>query len=159
MRKNQSKPPATAKEQKLKQSLQEAGPEGLLHVLETDPQARHIVSITVSKQFSGPIPSPEYLEKYQSIDPKLVDRILEHADREQAHRFKYEDQSLKEFSTVNARGQRFSIVIALGGLAAASVIAVLSPFSGSSYAAGAIGVAALGMPIGKSILDAIRSKD
>ncbi|MEB3244731.1 MAG: DUF2335 domain-containing protein [Vampirovibrionales bacterium] len=36
--------------------------------------------------FSGPTPPPELLKAYESIQPGFADRLMQHAEREQAHR-------------------------------------------------------------------------
>lgn len=45
-----------------------------------------MVTVTASREFSGPIPPPELLHKYDEVVPGAANRILEMAEREAAHR-------------------------------------------------------------------------
>lgn len=60
-------------------------------LMETPPFARQITVRTSS----GPLPSPEELKKYQQIDPKAVEKMIEIWDREVAHRHNMETSSLR----------------------------------------------------------------
>lgn len=51
------------------------------------------MSVVAAKYtFSGPIPPPEALERYEKIAPGAADRILTMAEMEQRHRHAYEDK-------------------------------------------------------------------
>lgn len=63
--------------------------------------------------FHGPLPPPETLEKYQRILPGSAERILQMAEREQAHRHRLE----AEFVRISRRGQLFAFFLGLIGLA------------------------------------------
>lgn len=47
---------------------------------------KDLVSVTTSREFSGPIPPPELLHRYDEVVPGAANRILEMAEREAAHR-------------------------------------------------------------------------
>ena len=47
---------------------------------------RRIIHAQHSEAFSGPIPPPDLLEKYNNIIPNGADRILAMAEQQQAHR-------------------------------------------------------------------------
>ncbi len=157
MAKTPNKPPSAIKEERLRQSIQAAGPEILKQVLESDPQTSKIVAVSASKYFSGPIPSPECLQQYKAIDPSLVSRILDHAEREQLKRFEMDEKSFNVSEKIATRGQRYALISTGLGLVAATILGVMSPFPGSAYAAAAIGVGSLGMPIAKGFLDWLKS--
>jgi uncharacterized membrane protein len=54
--------------------------------------------------FSGPLPPPEALSQYESISNGLAERIVQMAEREQAHRHEQEKQALTEDEENNKRG-------------------------------------------------------
>lgn len=51
-----------------------------------------VVLAQKSEHFEGPIPHPELLERYNSIVPGAAERILQMAEKEQAHRHKIDAQ-------------------------------------------------------------------
>jgi len=68
-------------------------------------------------EFSGPLPSPDHLEKYNEILPGAADRIIKMAEKEQENRSKLQ--------LVALRNERFkvsgSIIIGVGLLAVAGI--------------------------------------
>ena len=50
--------------------------------------------VSVTEQFSGPIPHPSILRDYDQITPGIGDRIVAMAEKEQAHRIECEKVSL-----------------------------------------------------------------
>lgn len=68
---------------------------------------------TVSKGFSGPIPPPNILHEYNTIDAGLADRIVSMAETEQKHRQMIEEKALNAAIKVEARGQNYALMIAL----------------------------------------------
>lgn len=70
------------------------------------------VQFKQTEAFSGPIPPPEDLGKYNTIVPGAGDRILKMAEAEQANRHSQETTVLR----LNGRGQFFSFIIRLLGM-------------------------------------------
>ena len=61
------------------------------------------VSITaVGSAYSGPLPAPATIKKYENILPGSAERIFKMAEKEQAHRIDWEITHLKKnyFSTL-----------------------------------------------------------
>jgi len=59
-------------------------------------QQAHQVSVQQVQQvqWSGPLPPPEALEKFNAVIPNGADRIVKMAEAEQAHRHEYEKSGL-----------------------------------------------------------------
>lgn len=78
----------------------------------------------VSEHFSGPIPPPHILEKYEAILPGAAERILAMAEKNSAHQIEIDkaivDGKLKELST----GQKLGFYIAILALCAAVVCSI-----------------------------------
>ena len=62
--------------------------------MNTKPQTQtsKIEKIVVSTQFSGPVPPPETLAKYESIVPGVAERIFKMAENEAAARIRIEEK-------------------------------------------------------------------
>jgi len=72
---------------------------------------KKIVAAHVSKQFSGPIPPPEYLEHYNRIVPNAAERILAMAEREQTHRHDGQKRALDADIKEGKLGQILAFLI------------------------------------------------
>jgi uncharacterized membrane protein len=70
--------------------------------------------------FSGPIPPPSYLARYNDVVPNGADRILAMAERQSAHRESLEAQvvagNLQAQKQGNSRAFILSLVVILGGI-------------------------------------------
>jgi len=66
--------------------------------------------------FSGPLPPPEYLERYDTILPGLADRIVRMAEEQSKHRQVMEKRLLWFDGMKSIFGQLFAFVIVLAGL-------------------------------------------
>lgn len=80
------------------------------------------IAATVVHQFSGPIPPPDALERYERLQPGFANRIMTMAEGQAQHR-----QSLeKAVTTANirseARGQVLGFIIAMTVIAISAVI-------------------------------------
>ena len=64
----------------------------------------------------GPLPSPEVLEKYNTIIPDGANRIMTMAEKQQDHRFGLENTALRSQLRQSKRGQIFGFIICLVGL-------------------------------------------
>ncbi len=72
-----------------------------------------------SESFSGPLPHPELLRKYEEAFPGAAERIFKIAEKEQEHRIKYDNNRLGGALIQSKRGQwmGFSLCILFGALA------------------------------------------
>ena len=63
--------------------------------------------------FSGPIPPPSYLARYNEVVPQGADRILAMAERQSKHRELLEAQVIAGNLRSQSRGSVFAFIIAL----------------------------------------------
>ena len=109
-------------------------------------------SIIVSRQFSGPLPSPESLAEFESIQVGFADRIVSMAEKSQLHRHNWENITL-ESEVHNAKIGMY------GGIGVSVLLILAAAFSAyikQPVVAGMfLGTAALGMV--KTLVDG-RSK-
>ncbi|MBB2206443.1 DUF2335 domain-containing protein [Gluconacetobacter takamatsuzukensis] len=103
----------------------------IVTALETD---RRTIS---TENYSGPLPPPDQLARYEQIMPGAVDRLIAMAEREQLHRLEIEKtiKIRREIGTSLA----VSLLVAIVGVG----IAVTGNFSGSIAVASTIGGAAV----------------
>ncbi len=118
--------------------------EGVRSALHDHPQAPPAVTVERHEvqAFSGPVPSPEVLDKYEKILPGAADRIITMAELEQSHRHECENKALRQNIENHkarnlevARGQRYGLVIGLTAIAAGAALA----FNGHGLPGGFIG--------------------
>ena len=71
-------------------------------------------TITVSSEiFSGPVPPPEILAEYKSIDPNIPDRIITMAENQQAHTHELEKYAMKSAVKTESKGQTYALIVSL----------------------------------------------
>ena len=66
--------------------------------------------------FSGPLPPPEILEKYEQILPGAAERILSMAETQSKHRISLEGRVIDADITNSKRGLIFGFIIGLVGI-------------------------------------------
>jgi len=73
-------------------------------------------SVQVSREshFSGPIPPPEILDKYNSIIPNGAERIMSMAERQSAHRITQEAKVISASSRDSFLGIVSGLIISIG---------------------------------------------
>ena len=96
--------------------------------------------VSVHQQWSGPLPPPAALEKFNQIIPGGAERILAMAEKEQAHRIEYEKIGLPETVNESKRGQYLGAVISV----AAVLGAVFTAYIGSHWV---VSVCLVGVPV------------
>jgi uncharacterized membrane protein len=104
--------------------------------LADQPKQIHLVQ---SSMYSGPIPPPEVLAKYNEIVQGAAERILKMAENQQNHRIELEKHVIKSQQRQSSIGQLFAIIIGIVGLFAGTY-AVLQ---GHDIAGAALGGATL----------------
>ena len=96
----------------------------------------------ITTGFSGPIPDPNTLQRYESIKNGLADRIVSMAERQSEHRQALEKKSLdaeiknkeKEFSEARL-GQIFALIIGLTAI----ICGTFASFNGAQWFGSIIG--------------------
>ena len=80
---------------------------------------------TVREEFSGPIPPPAVLERYNQIVPGAAERILAMAEKQSAHRMELEKIVITSGAASSVRGQWFGLFVALFGLLVTLILGLL----------------------------------
>jgi uncharacterized membrane protein len=112
---------------------------------EPKPLKQHHITHVVgaSTRFSGPFPPPILLREYKEIQDDLVERIVQLAEREQAHAHSQDkrhldlvEMQLKEDAVTTRRASQYGLLIVFAFLA----VGAAAIFTGQPY----IGVAIMG---------------
>jgi uncharacterized membrane protein len=111
------------------------------------PSGRIIAAQAMKMEFSGPMPHPDLLGRYEQICPGSADRIIRMAEQEAEHRRSAErtiiDAQIVDMNkqhTESRRGQICALVITLAALAAG----VYTAMAGHEVAGSIIGVGGIG---------------
>ncbi|MEK7586811.1 MAG: DUF2335 domain-containing protein [Patescibacteria group bacterium] len=89
--------------------------------------------------FSGPLPHPEILKKFDEVVPGAAERIIKMAEDQSIHRKELEKKVINSDIARSKWGQILGFVISVIGLLAAALIAIY----GNAVAGGIIGVGTL----------------
>ena len=92
-----------------------------------------------TQTFSGPLPPPEVLKKFDEVVPGAAERIIKMAEEQSAHRKELEKKVIDSDIARSKYGQVLGFCIAIVGLV---VLAFVSIF-GNAIAGGVIGVSTL----------------
>lgn len=94
---------------------------------------------SVSLKYSGPIPSPEFVARYEEICPGAAERILSMAEKvSDTNRGIRERESNAEISLA-LKGQFFGLIVALVGLAVAALAVIdAQPWIGGIVGGGSL---------------------
>ena len=100
------------------------------------PEQRKVVIQAIRQEsFSGPIPHPELLRKYEDVKPGFAERIVSMAERQLDHRINCEDKVVDGSVSESKRGQNYGLIVALMFLAGA----VFLGYNGHDWLAGVLG--------------------
>jgi uncharacterized membrane protein len=69
--------------------------------------------VSLQASFSGPLPPPEILEKYNAIEPGLADRIMRMAESQAQHRQHLERTVVESRARAEQRAQVLGTILAL----------------------------------------------
>jgi uncharacterized membrane protein len=72
-----------------------------------------IATLTQSVSFSGPLPPPGLLAKYNEVIPNGAERIMAMAERQSAHRESLEAKVVEGNVASQARGSHYAFIICL----------------------------------------------
>jgi len=97
------------------------------------------VSASISQQYSGPLPPPELLERFNQVIPSGAERIMAMAEQQSAHRINIETTVVKNQQWQSTLGQYFALFVTVFGLS----ISAWAIFTGHDGAGGTIGVATI----------------
>lgn len=102
---------------------------------ENQSEGGKVVATLTSQAMSGPLPPPALLNQYDQIVPGSAERILQMAEREQAHRIAVESSVLGEEAAQIKYGRRYAfavVVLVLG-------VVVFAILKGAFVVAGVLG--------------------
>lgn len=84
----------------------------------------HLVKREVAMSFSGPLPPPEILQKYDEILPGAAERIIKMAEQQAEHRRSLEQQVIKSDIKNSKLGVLCGFFIGMGGIIGGVVVAI-----------------------------------
>ncbi len=91
------------------------------------------------ESFSGPLPHPDVLRKFNEVVPGSAERIIKMAEEQSAHRKELEQKVITSDISRSKWGQILGFIIAIAGLIVSALVAIY----GSAIAGGIIGVGTL----------------
>lgn len=78
------------------------------------PEQRSVIVKAIQREsFSGPIPHPDLLQKYEEVQQGFAERIVSMAERQLDHRVKCEDTVVNGSVAESKRGQCFGLIVAV----------------------------------------------
>jgi uncharacterized membrane protein len=121
-----------------------------------DQHKSNAVVLRQSQSFSGPLPPPEMLRKFDEVVPGAAERIIKMAEEQSAHRKDLEKKVIESDISRSKWWQVLGFVIAIVGLIASAYIAIY----GNAIAGSVLGVGTLASLVGVFMYGAtIRSKE
>ena len=106
--------------------------------------SRGVLVTEISQSFSGPLPHPDVLRKFNEIVPGAAERIIKMAEDQSTHRKELEKKVIDSDIARSKWGQILGFIIAITGLGISTIIAIY----GSAIAGGVIGVGTLASLVG-----------
>lgn len=100
---------------------------------------RSAVQQTVSVEFSGPLPPPAVMERYEAILPGAAERLMQEAEKASAHERIMNEKALTAATREAFMGQIFAFGIGTIGIIASVIIAIKGSGIGSDIAAAILG--------------------
>ncbi len=92
-------------------------------------QNNHVVEYEKQEMFSGPVPHPEIIERYEKIYPGAAKQIFEEYDRQVLHRHKLEASVVKTDNIKSILGVVFGFTLAMSALIGGIVVALIQGIS------------------------------
>lgn len=112
--------------------------------------------MTAMQSFSGPLPHPDILKKFDEVVPGAAERIIKMAELQSEHRRELEKKVINSGIVREKWGQNLGFIIAVIGLGASALIAIY----GSPVVGGIIGFGTLASLVGVFMYGSkIRSKE
>ena len=117
-----------------------------------------VVVQAIKEEFSGPIPPPDLIEKYERIIPGSADRIMTMAEKQAAHRQAMEKKMIESESRDGLLGIIFAFLLGIGCLIACVVVVCLVPKNAGAISSAFLGVTGIGSITTGFIQSARRTK-
>lgn len=119
---------------------------------------REVVVQAIKEEFSGPIPPPDIIEKYERILPGAADRIITMAEQQATHRQAMEKKMIESESRDGLLGIIFAFLLGFGCLIACVVVVCLVPKNAGAISSAFLGVTGIGSITTGFIQSARRTK-
>lgn len=110
--------------------------------------------VGVSAHFSGPLPHPAILAKYEEILPGAADRIIKMAEEQSKHRQFLENKVISSGVINSKLGLIFGLIIGLAGIIASVILGIY----GQPLLSGIIGIGSIGSLVGTFIYGSQQSR-
>lgn len=110
-------------------------------------EVKQVVAQVIS-EYSGPIPPPNIIKKYEEILPGSADRILNMAEQQSMHRREMDKKLLNAQSRDSLFGIIFAFVLGIGCLIVAAVITINTPSNAGAICGSLFGVAGISSIVG-----------
>jgi len=117
---------------------------------EASRESQYLVAQQLRSEFSGPLPPPEILAKYENTFPGAAERIFQMAEDQAQHRRNMEKESLKLAGRDSLLGIATGFIIAAVGIVGGILIVYLNPSSAFNAIAG-------GAVSGSSLIGLVRT--
>lgn len=75
----------------------------------------------------GPVPNPDDLQRFGEIDPSFPNRLIEMAEKEQAHRHRDDAETNANIFKLHARGQFIGVLLGILGIGGIVWISLKAP--------------------------------
>ncbi len=106
---------------------------------ENNTKPADLVEVHMESSFSGPLPPPEILKKFDDVVPGAAERIIKMAEGQFIHRTELEKKVIESDISRSKWGQILGFVIAVVGLVVSAVVAVYaSATAGTIIGAGTL---------------------
>jgi uncharacterized membrane protein len=105
---------------------------------------RNSLILQKSESFSGPLPHPDLLLKFDEVVPGAAERILKLAETQSAHRIELERMVVSSDISRSKWGQILGFILAVIGLTASVVIGIF----GSALGGGIMGATTVASLVG-----------
>lgn len=132
-------------------------PEVVVEEREAAAVGRYVVK-AMREEFSGPIPHPDIIEKYERILPGSADRIISMAEKQATHRQAMEKKMIESEARDGLLGIIFAFLLGIGCLIACVVVVCLVPKNAGAISSAFLGVTGIGSITTGFIQSARRSK-
>ncbi|MEZ4104536.1 MAG: DUF2335 domain-containing protein [Candidatus Paceibacterota bacterium] len=113
----------------------------LPHSFNNSPNERGVVvhKQHVRHSFSGPLPHPDVLHRFEEVSPGAAERIIKMAEEQSSHRRNLEKKVIESDIYRSKWGQILGFIIAIVGLSVSAVIGVFgNPVAGSIMGTGTV---------------------
>lgn len=101
-------------------------------------QESYLLAQSIHSKFSGPLPHPDILAKYEDVYPGAASKIFQMAEEQANHRRKMESDTLWLAGRDSLRGSIFGFIIAMVGIISGLVIVYINPSSTANAIGGSL---------------------